>query len=76
MKFSDDFEDRFIRLPELLRLVPVSKSTIYRLEAKGAFPPRIYLSPNCIAWRLSDIIEWMTERQVKAMLSAENNKAS
>ncbi|MFA5952713.1 MAG: AlpA family phage regulatory protein [Hyphomicrobium sp.] len=32
------------------------------LEAKGAFPKRIRLGPNRIAWPLADILAWMQDK--------------
>ena len=50
---------RLIRLRELRGLIHVSTSTIFRWERGGNFPSRIKIGPNTVAWRLSDIEEWI-----------------
>lgn len=51
--------DRFMRLPEVARVTGMCRSSIYAKMAAGAFPARIQLSVNCVAWRASDISGWM-----------------
>lgn len=52
-------EDRLILQDEVQRLVPVSKPTLWRWERDGKFPQRIKLSRNLVAWRRSEILEWI-----------------
>jgi prophage regulatory protein len=52
-----------IRRREVQRIYPVSKVQIDRLEKAGSFPKRIRLSPGCVVWKLSEIIEWVEERR-------------
>jgi predicted DNA-binding transcriptional regulator AlpA len=47
----------FLRLPEVLRLYPVSRSTWLAGVRAGKFPKPVKLSPNCTAWRATDIAE-------------------
>ncbi|AYJ85323.1 AlpA family phage regulatory protein (plasmid) [Sphingomonas paeninsulae] len=51
--------DRFMRLPEVMRVTGMCRSTIYAKMADGAFPAQVKLSINCVAWRGSDISGWM-----------------
>ncbi len=44
-----------LRLPEVLRRIPVSRPTWYRGVAEGRFPKPIKLSERVSAWRESDI---------------------
>lgn len=46
---------RFLRLPQVLELIPVGKSTIYYLIQKGEFPKQVKLEPKLSVWRKSDI---------------------
>jgi prophage regulatory protein len=50
--------DRFIRLPELIRITGLSRPTIYRLIAKNEFPAPFALSPNSKGWKASQIRAW------------------
>ena len=45
----------FIRLSEILKLIPVSRSTWWAGVADGRFPKPVKLSQNITAWRVEDI---------------------
>jgi len=47
--------DPLLRLPEVLRLFPVSRSAWYQGIAEKRFPPGVKLSERTVAWRRSDI---------------------
>ena len=55
-------EDRLIRLPEVLRLTGLSKSTIYRMQSENRFPQRVYCSERGVAWHLREIMDWISAR--------------
>lgn len=48
-----------LRLPEVIRLTSLSKSSIYRLESLGQFPARIKLSASASGWRAEQVQEWI-----------------
>lgn len=45
----------FLRLPQVLQLYPVSRSTWWAGVRTGRFPKAVKLSPRTSAWRRSDI---------------------
>jgi predicted DNA-binding transcriptional regulator AlpA len=47
---------------ELQQLLPLSRSTIWRLERAGHFPRRILISAKRVAWRRSAIEHWLEQR--------------
>jgi prophage regulatory protein len=49
----------FLRLPAVLKLVPVGKSTWWRGVKVGRFPKSVKLGPNTTAWRAEDIMKLM-----------------
>ncbi len=49
-------ESRCIRLPEVLTIYPVSKSTWWNGVKSGRYPTPIKISPRCSAWLVSDIL--------------------
>lgn len=53
------FKDRLVRLPEVLRLCALSRSTLYSKVAKGQFPKQVRLGANIVAWYESDVLAWM-----------------
>jgi len=50
-------ETGFVRLPEVLKVFPVSKSTWWAGVKDGRFPQPVKLGPKISAWRVQDIRE-------------------
>lgn len=48
-------ETGYIRLPQVLSLIPVSKSTWWAGIKKNRFPKGVKLSERTTAWRVEDI---------------------
>ena len=48
--------------PEVDARVPYSRAHLYRLENQGAFPKRKRIGANRIAWKRSEVEEWLAER--------------
>ena len=46
---------RVIGLKTLLGLIPISRTTIWRLEKNGLFPKRIQLTQNRVGWDLEAV---------------------
>ena len=55
--------DRFVGEKECHQITSLSRITRWRLIKQGLFPPKIRLSPNRTAWRLSSILAWMDARE-------------
>ncbi len=55
--------DRFIGEKECHQITNLSRITRWRLIKQGLFPPKVRISPNRTAWRLSAILEWMSARE-------------
>ncbi|MGE3482444.1 MAG: helix-turn-helix transcriptional regulator [Gammaproteobacteria bacterium] len=51
-----------LRLPEVMRLTGLGRSTIYRLLAAGQFPAPVQLSVRAVGWRRADVDHWTAER--------------
>ena len=56
-------ESGYLRLPEVLRLIPVSKSTWWLGISRGKYPKGIKLSERITAWHVDDIRRCMAEFQ-------------
>lgn len=52
-------ETGFVRQPQVLRLVPVSKSTLWRRVRAKTFPAPVKLSPGVTAWRVEEVRRWI-----------------
>lgn len=50
------------RLPTVLKITGLGRSTIYRWIADGSFPPPVRLGPRAVAWRWSDLDRWTQSR--------------
>ena len=48
-----------MRLPEVVQLTGVSRSTIYRWMANGEFPKQVSLGANTVAWLENDVNDWI-----------------
>lgn len=55
-------DDAVIRLPEVLRLFPIGKSTWWEGIRNGVYPKPIELGPRARGWRLGDILTLIRER--------------
>lgn len=51
--------DSFLRLPNVLALVPVGRSTLWLWVREGRFPKPIKLGPMTTAWRASEVSAWL-----------------
>jgi len=52
----------FMRLAQVLALVPVSKSTLWRHVSAGSFPAPVKLFIGVTAWRVDDVRGWIEEK--------------
>lgn len=48
---------------KLLEVVPLSWSTIDRLERDGEFPKRWYITDGRVAWTQEEVEKWLDERR-------------
>lgn len=55
-------QERFLRFGAVADMIGLSRSTIWRMEQEGRFPKRVQLGAKSVAWRLSDLNTWMSER--------------
>ena len=55
--------DRIVGEGECRQITNLSRTSRWRLMRKEQFPKKITLSPNRTGWRLSQIIEWLNQRE-------------
>ena len=51
--------DPLLPMPAVMDLTSFSKATVYRKVADGSFPKPLKIGQSRVAWRKSDIAEWM-----------------
>ncbi len=55
----------FLRLPQVLQLIPVSKSTWWSGINQGIYPAGIKISRNITAWYSKDILSLVEQLRTK-----------
>jgi prophage regulatory protein len=49
---------RMLNEKQVLDIVPLSRTSVYRLEKAGKFPRSTYISPNRRVWFEDEIVAW------------------
>ena len=56
----------FLRIKQVLALVPVSKSQLYNMIADGAFPKPVLIGKRTSVWRSQDVMEFIEKAGTQA----------
>jgi predicted DNA-binding transcriptional regulator AlpA len=54
-------DKRYLRLPQILELIPIGKSTWWAGIKSGRFPKGVKLGPRTTAWRAEDIHQLLND---------------
>ena len=46
---------------QVLKIVPVSSVTLWRMVKRGEFPPPTFITPNKKVWFLDEVVQWQSE---------------
>lgn len=65
--------DQLIRLKEISERFCIPTSTIWYWIKEGNFPKPIKMGTRFIAWRESELSEWLDAKQDKSISKQENN---
>ena len=65
MDTSHPARERLLKLPEVLQLTGLSKSTLYRKIASHTFPPQVEQGPKGVAWHEWEVLAWIASRPIK-----------
>src|SRR6266404_3035354 len=49
---------RMLSEKQVLEIIPVGRTTLYRMEKAGRFPRSTYISPNRRVWFEDEIVNW------------------
>lgn len=55
-------DDRYIRRPEVEALTGLSRASIYRMMAEGAFVRPYRIGKQAVRWRYSEVRTWLAQR--------------
>jgi prophage regulatory protein len=61
---TDPAAQVLLRMPSVIQITGLGRSTIYRLVAQQKFPNPVRLSVRAVAWRRSEIDAWSDTRPV------------
>jgi predicted DNA-binding transcriptional regulator AlpA len=63
-----EFMEREIwRIGKVMKATGLSRTTIWRMEKKGRFPGRVQISERNIGWYSDEIMDFVNQRQRKAV---------
>jgi prophage regulatory protein len=65
-----DGAKRFLRLPAMMDMVGMARSTIYKQISAGIFPAPVQLGPCGVAWEEMAIAKWQGGLQTSVKKSA------
>jgi len=51
-----------LRASETMKLVGLSRTTLWRMERRGDFPKRLRLGPSTVGWLESEVQDWIASR--------------
>lgn len=58
----DQVSTVFLRMPSVMHMTGLGRSTIYRLMANQQFPCPVRIGVRAVAWRPSELSEWSKNR--------------
>ena len=64
---------RILRLPKVIELTGLARSTVYHKIAEGTFPPPIKISKRASGWLESEVNDWI-KTQILLSRSGETNE--
>lgn len=54
--------EKLMRLPAVMAVTGLGKTTIYALQRSGEFPAARRLTRRCVAWSSSEVQAWVESR--------------
>jgi predicted DNA-binding transcriptional regulator AlpA len=50
-----------LNLEQVLEIVPVSRSNLFKMMKEGNFPPGVFISPNRRVWYEDVVVGWQVD---------------
>ena len=67
---------KMLNIDEVLEIVPVGKSTLFRMVKEGTFPKGKLISPNRRVWDAAIIARWQNELPADRVTKRRRTKPS
>tara|TARA_B100001093_G_scaffold455201_1_gene465131 strand:+ start:458 stop:652 length:195 start_codon:yes stop_codon:yes gene_type:complete len=61
---AQDLSIRLLRLRDIISTVGMKRSWVLQKVNEGKFPKPLRLSPRAVAWRQSDVMEWINAQEL------------
>ena len=65
--------EKIVRLPAVMALTGLSRSSIYAFVEKGSFPKPLLLGERAVGWLNSEINDWIRDRKHDRTISRSQN---
>jgi prophage regulatory protein len=62
-KVSRGGRSQLLREPDVLQIIQISRSTLWRLVRQGTFPRPLKLSVGATAWKADEVEDWIETRK-------------
>ncbi|EGG9814475.1 AlpA family phage regulatory protein [Salmonella enterica] len=56
-------DKKLLRWPDVLHITQISRSTVWRMMQRGAFPKQVDVGTHCAVWDAEEINRWVEERK-------------
>ncbi|UNK04447.1 AlpA family phage regulatory protein [Psychrobacter raelei] len=63
------------RAKDILPFLPFGRTTLHEWSNNGLFPASIKLSPTMVAWRNSDVLEWLENQKPSTVSNDDLERA-
>lgn len=71
-----EVDDRLLPWPKVKAITGLSRTTAWRLQKAGDFPPPVVISPGRVGWRESELQAWKASRTPRAITVKPNVERS
>lgn len=68
--------DRLMRIDEVVAIVGLDPSTIFRMEQRGEFPRRRKITRHAVGWVATEIWQWIRQRPVAQLIGAPEDRST
>ena len=69
-------QGKMLNIEEVLEIVPVSQSTLFRMVKEGKFPKGKLISPNRRVWQADQVKQWQGDLPVERTPRRHRRRAS
>ena len=66
---NNRFSDRFMRIAEILSVIPIGRSTWWKWVAEGKAPKPVKLGPRTTAWKADEVYELIAQLEEQGRVS-------